>query len=1464
MTGNYFGSMKLGKQLAEKAREVAQEKEDALSRLNDLEARIKLASSLGLLSAAAKAGLEEARRHYEAREYRECISTALQATDGLKKEIEGMFSSKISSTNSMMAFLRDRGTDTAQFRSAVDNVQQLLSSEKYEEAESALTSIWQKEEKTLAELFSHEFSAVQKALIEAKKYSSEIEGVDRVLSDAREEVTANNIENAFHLLGQAGGLISRQMKLRIDEETKQLSQKVELSRQLGLGIGNYKDKLEQIRSSPAEQKFGEFQQILDSLNSELDRKLRRAFEIRLKTIRSDLSERTLPPSLIASASSTLKGIDVQINGGDFETAYRGLTELESGLEKAKYDYIARILFNGKKYITMALKSGIDLAPVNRHLNEVRELMKKRRYREAIAEAELANKDAMKLATIKTDADELAAKLDTEFQVLVSLVSNSVDLSIRYTDAKRKLDAKDLDDFLTEAKPLLNDIDTLLENFSTGQVDALDRCISAIEYLGAETLEVNKKLGNAVSLIKNSEFAKSLQVTSELEREVDSKLKELNSSWTVRAAAAAGASTGMMHERLEKMMETVRAFESKGEDYRSASVAKDIVDWAANGNVYRVRSLIQRARRLLSVVPDVTSTSSLNMLEAAERNAEIDTESALNTAGDAHDILYGLLNDYFVKEMASLMDMVSTCRRKRVEIGYGYTLIGRARAALKFEDFEAAARMVSVAREEIHRRLRQVEDIESDMSKADRLLSEAKKGKGDTSEVQKLLMDARASLKRYDYVQARKEISQALLLEEKSMASNLAAREIINVKSVLAVAKEIGASNDEMEQRKEELLGLMRDRNHYDALVAARNLSKELSNTVNTILTSMIGDIAADSAKAEMDGLDTNVVESRLERARGFIVSGQFDQCLASLKLARDELGLARNSVNEAIAMIEKADSLTIKIDDLNLLDTGTLSLLKQSKNLLKNDQHLLALQTAQKCIESCNDRLKAKGPQLLEAYSRQIYSCMGSDESDGLMEQVNSFTNAVATGVQESADALIALKNVSERLALQQEMAKRTFEVLSRRATALSESGVSSPEVNAQIDGIGVLLEMKNYRSVIEKGIEAEQLMEDLTRGSERAKQRMSQLQDKLVRYEELGLDMEECKSRARDALELISAGKVSEGAARMQECETAADSALHGACVSRVAAVESASEIAVKLGIPSAGGYDYDEMLVGGDIAGAYTVASRKLEEIAPLVISSLRAKFESVMQSDGLSHNFISGLKKEFEELVATGRLSDAFDFVMRSEVDVSSKSAIVAEMNNLSRQFSEVVSELRKTGINVRSFDMRFNNLTKDISEQSLSELKKLVGEMLKLKAEYSPRISIAPQSSKWGPQLVLTNNGRAVALNPSIIIRGPLLSKTEALGNLKPGESRTINLPPTIHGDVTVTISAGNPVDRSEFTLVKQFQLDGNSISANMQCALCRGRIKDGSRSYECTCGRAYHEQCARRRETCECGIRITIA
>ena len=1463
MTGNYFGNMKLGKQLTEKAREIAQEKEEAEAKVAELDEYASICLRLGFNSVKFNELSKSAREKLQAMDCRGCISDASLAISTLIDELNHMFRSRIDSTVKILDFLGSKGSNVDHLSGNLKDVRSLLEEGKFEKADALLTEVWSREEKNISELYSVEFSKVQRTMVEAKSHGMNLEGVDTLLTGARNEMTSNNFENAFRLLDEAAASIVSKFRGNTEAQMQSISSKIEISRQFGLGTSSHKERLDQIKALPAEKRFGEIQSLLSSLNRDIDHRLRRAFEVNIKTVRSDMLNKMLPPSVIGTASFHLKQAEQMLSENDFEKAYTTLKQVEGELEKAKYDFIARILLNGKKYISDAIRSGADITSVNEQIKQVRELMKRRRFDDAVKTAELANDEARKLSEQVMQASELMKTIETEYAIVSARIANSVDMSIKYADAKRRYEQKDFQGFVNEANLLVSEMHAMLETFSTSQIDGLDRKISALEYLGAETLELNKLLENAISLVKNREYNRCLGITVKMEEEVDRALLQLNTSWMKKAREAAAAASGNRRERLEKLMFNANGLEAKEEYYRSACIAKDVVDWSSNGDVYRVNSLVQRTRRLMSIVPSVSSGVVASMIEGAERNLAIDVESALKSAGEAHDIMYGLLTDYFTNEMSELMGMVSASRRKKVEIGYGYNLIGRARAALKFEDFETATKMVSIAREEIHSKLKRVEEIEAGLERAEKLFAEGRQTGNNLQDVEELISAARSSIKHYDYATAGRMVLEIQEKLEKALAPNLAAREILAMKSLLQLAGTLSLDTTDFESMKNDAVALMRERDHYNALLLSRKVVSDIEAVVQNAIDSAIKAIEADSTRAEMDGIDVKLVESRLEKARELLAQKRYEQSFNSLSLADKELDFSRNTVAESAVAMRTAEEFVEHMDELGIIESSAISMLRQSRSLLNNEQHLLALQTAQKCIEICAEMLRAKGPQMLMRYAETLMPIVPDEDMEGAKENIQALKPILAAGKPEGASRLLSIKEYCDKVKLQEEMSKRTLEVTASKVDSVRQQGVDTSTLDAEIDDMKKLLESRRYREVIEKGLRIEQIMDELQSDSKRAGEKAAALEQKLNSYEEIGVQVRECREMAAGIAEAMSAGKPVEALTLIAACDRKAEEAINSTCLSTLNALEKAGRAADELGLEFRQGITEQskEAMMEGRLFDSLSLSFNGLKDLSFVILETLQAAFNRGLEGIDYPEALRTAAMNRLDELISDQRYDAAMAYLREVREQASRKAVTAAALAPLQSEYQSLSQILRGAGINMRAFESKFNTLFSDMPENAPATAAQLIDDMKKLRNSMLPSFSVEEIRGSASPMIAVRNRGRAVALGVSIEVKGQSFSMNDEVGNMKPGQERHLNISPSATGDVKVSVRARSLVDSEEHVYSRLFRVEGSSIVRVRTCAHCRGRLREGVQTYNCNCGREYHTPCSSRLKACECGLPI---
>jgi hypothetical protein len=1463
LTGNYFGNMKLGKQLADKAKEIAQEKEDAEAKMRELSSLAQLCEKLGFVSREFQEGSKKAENRFNEKEYRECIAAASDAIEKLNDELQKVFSSRIDSTARILEFLRSKGVSIGQVGEGIEQVRTLLTKREYESADAAITEVWSKEEKNLSELYSNEFSKVQRTMVEAKSHGLVVEGVDNLLSSARNEMTSGNYENAFRLLEEAGASIVSQFRKNADAQIKDISSRIEISRLFGLGISSMKDRLASIQALPPEQKFGEIESLLLSLRRDVDQRLRKAFEANIKTIRSELSSSVLSEAVASSSSLRIKDIERLLSEGNFEKAYSSLKSFEAEFEKAKYDYIARVLFNCRKYIADAMKNGADLTDINSRLNEVRELVKKRRFEEAVRMAELANEEARKLSDRMNQTNELLARMEKEYSVLVSLISNSVDIGIKYADARRKFEEKRFEEFIAESTSLLENMHQMLETFSTSQIDALDRKISALEYLGAETLELNEQLENAVSFVRNSEYSKCIEITNRMDTEIEARLLQMNNSWLERAKKCTEQATGNLKERLTKLLDETRQLQADHSYYRSACIAKDMVDWSVNGDVFRVQSLIHRSRRLISIFPNLAVKSATTMLDSAERQMAIDLEGALKTAGEAHDVIYGLIADYFSKVMSDLMGMVSTARRKKIEIGYGYNLIGRARAALKFEDFETANKMVSLAKDEIRGKLSNVDEIAEKLEKAERQYQESRKLNIVIDGLDDRLNAARNALKHFDYPSASLAISEVLEMEDRGMSSVLAPKEVMRLRGLIQFAGVLSLDVQEFEDIRVKISNLMRERNHYDALLISRKTVADMESVIHNALDSAIKSVSAESARAEIEGIDVKLVESRLDRARELLAKGQYEQAFSSLSLADKELNFSRNAVTETAKAVQKAESFVEKLDELGIIDGSAIGMLRQSKTLLSNEQHLLSLQTAQKCTEICTTSLKNSGIRLLQGYSVSVMSLVSEDKKAETGKKIDALANSIQQGSEDAVDGLLEIKDLNDRLKLQKEMAERTLDISMEKIESARKQGVETKSLTEETEFIRSLLSSRRYREVIEKGIRIEQILDDLLSEVRRLKERVDETQKRLQSYEEVGVSDSRWSEDLQRVREFIRDGRTSDASALLASIDAASSEKLQAACVSALNGLEKATAAAEELGIEFRPGMveQARKNMIDGRPLDALSISSPALKDISFVILETLQGALSRAVDGIGYPDDLKKEAEKRIEGLVSEQRYEEAVSYLRKIRENAARKAEISKALAPIREEITRISRELRNAGVNLRNIESRLNAVYADLPDSSAEQATQILEELKRTRQSLIPRLKIQPVNESGRASLRIVNAGKAVALAVTSTVSGSTFRMNESIGNLKPGQERRIGISSSATGDINLEIRSKSLLDEAENVVVKQFRMDGGNIQAVRICRYCRGRIREGVEVYECRCGREYHRVCSTRTEKCECGMPV---
>jgi len=1451
--------MKLGKQLAERAKEAAMEKEEAQAGIAELERMVTVAESIGAGRAENRDRLEGAKSAFARKDYRETMILVKQYISLISNEMRSTLTERHSYIARMNAFLKQKGCTVQE--ELPEAFSALLLEGRFEEANRLLHELLLSQERIASEYYARSFSELQKRMLEARGNGIEISGVEEMLDASRNEMALNNTEKAFNLLENALHRVHSQLSSALDAGIMSVRSKLDAVSSEGIVSDGYEQAIGKIQEGGIDS-FAEAMPVLSSIEKDLDERLRKALTIHLNDVKRDMME-AADGMLPQTFASRLEEAGALIERGKFAEARSEIMHLAASVEQMHYDAIARILLQGKRNITTLVREGIDLSAVNSRLNHVRELMKQGKYSEAVSEAESVNRDTEEMIRNLNESTQLMEKLNDAHRSVLQLIPNSVDVELRFTDTVRLYERKDFNSFIRNAPSFLMEMYSMLENYSNGQIDALDKIISSLEYLGAETLDFNRAAEGAVALLKNKDFVQSMHIVDSILKQVDAKLRELSEGWLSRASAETEKREGIQKERLVRLIEVAAKLNDTGDYYRAACIAKDVFEWAINGDEYRVNVLVQRTLHLISSVPDTRSMSASNLLDAAQRNMRTDTEGALKLAGEAYDITYKLIKEYFSSEISSVMKMVSSCRRRKVEIGYGYTLIGRAQTSLKYEDFETAFRMLQLARNEIQTKLNFVEDVERRIGGVERLLAEARRQGTPVKEEEARFQEANSSLKRFDYVLAGKTAEEVKSMLEMKLATSLATQQILRLKALTATLSEAGALSPELEQEREQCALLMKERKHYDALLKARRATGMAEDLLRTITGESINLLSAEAAKAEMDGLDANVVEGKIQETRNYLEGGQFDRALSTIRLAEDEMKLLRNSVSEAAAVFSRAENFAHLMDELNLGEMPVFTLLKQARAMLKSGKHLLALQSAQKCIESCSDALKHRGSALLDEIRSSLQTLLPEYERNGMEDRIFHIASEIAMGTEKGAEELSSLLRTRHELLLQKEVAARTVEVVAAKLGEIRTKGNIPTGILSIVERMERLISEAHFREAIERGIEAEQKIAEYSALTAEVSEQLEKLKDEAMEYGRRGIDVSGAMKVIEGALSSFGRGEPAQLRGSVIQAREAVEKALHSAALEEIAAAKILKDTCSSSG---AGSFDMqiaeaERELSEGRILAAYDAARKAFIDMSSAMVSRLRALFSSIAESS-VPEEAVREAGRELDEMIVRKQFNEALAFIENKRAEFSRKARLQSEMENYSVEFARYSSYFRRAGISARAMEARYASIMQDINEDAPERMRTLLEEMRRMKDEYSPVPMADFLSGEKGNRIHILNSGKSVALQTRLVLEGNGFRKEEEIGNLKAGEERIMSI--TVpEGEIRMQLTALNPVDGEEIRFERTYSHHGGMVRSSspqttLTCEFCRGRIREGAGMVACSCGALYHVQCAKRRAVCSCG------
>jgi HEPN domain-containing protein len=191
--------MQLVKQLEEKTKEAAKNREAAENVMSEVEGLIKKAKDMDASVSEGQKFLLEAATSMENKSYEKSYSLAQKAEKSIKAAIEDTINKMIESVANLMDLAGKIGTETKEVHKEIEMARDAMELEDYDGALEHVQKAWEDGERNLHEYMAEAFSTAQSFIVLARNYGEDVSTAEDALSKARGGMDSNDYELAISM-----------------------------------------------------------------------------------------------------------------------------------------------------------------------------------------------------------------------------------------------------------------------------------------------------------------------------------------------------------------------------------------------------------------------------------------------------------------------------------------------------------------------------------------------------------------------------------------------------------------------------------------------------------------------------------------------------------------------------------------------------------------------------------------------------------------------------------------------------------------------------------------------------------------------------------------------------------------------------------------------------------------------------------------------------------------------------------------------------------------------------------------------------------------------------------------------------------------------------------------------------------------------------------------------------------------
>jgi hypothetical protein len=1052
LTGDYLKQLQLAKQLEQRTKEAGRNRKESEDRIAGAEAALASAKSFGANVAEAEKLLTEARQSHQQKDYKEALALAQKSAAEAEQSKRARVASMLDSAEELLALVKPTGQELT---AKIADTRTTLASGATEDAFAQAQKVWDEAEKAANRSMAESFSLAQSLILLAEKRNLPLENERRILADARGSLEKGNYVQSREQLYECHTAIAAALVGEFKTKSSLVGELREEGEEIGADLGKAMDSLDKAKAAIGEKNFEIAFSTLSSAESDakaaLTNALLASFESlkqRTAALKAFKVDATGADAAIAQGRDKARGEDLRAAVSAWRAARDGVGSLET-------TEFLQLVADMKPRLRLANRVSADISPVLKSLDLAKGSMRAGNFVEAATRVDEANDMLeLSLEGYREVERELArtralVSTATPFNIDLNPVQKFIEESRQLT---MRRDFRAAVDRLKAAQTETHKaVQAVLGN---GIMKAEMRVTLALK-AGVDVTKESALLEGIIAKVKGGHYEGVQEAIVTCTKGVDGKVSKLAERIVAEAKKMLDTYGGPLemsrhHLILAQAADALRA----GQSDRAIELATSTMETVRRDEKKALELRIEQARSLLLMTREINCESvTLNdkLARAEELRSGGGETEALRLAAEVVNYSSTIIKDELTRQLAQLSKAIASARRNGVEVLQAERLAEDTTRALEKGDLRSGFAQLREAESTLESLRSAHREIYDRIVETSGLIAEADAKGVDMSRQRESLSQAKRVFEGGRYGDAKAAVLQVYADVENLVAPSIAARRVQEAKDLLAIAKRLGRDASLLEPRVTKAEQALAAKQFGEALQAAKEAQKAVTEFLEQGVRRQIKEAKALLAKAAQTDSDVTSLEQVIAKAEALLNERRIYDALRAVELARGELDQtllvgekARESIERASAIIADAQEFGVAVIPAN-------ELLRQARNYHKLGRHGIALELAKKagdqCAAAAGDKVRESVRKVETSY--KPLSLAGPDLDAALRTKVEIERRIEARKFREAAALVKTLEEEIERVKKQKELTMRSLEETARGVEEAKRKGLSSEQIEA-------------------------------------------------------------------------------------------------------------------------------------------------------------------------------------------------------------------------------------------------------------------------------------------------------------------------------------------------------------------------------------------------------------------------------